>query len=117
MPYILSTLSSDVKYTVWKSFDEKKKQPPQKLKDVLVRGGANVINKALVTPKGVVTQVSDEQLKALESVPSFGRHKERGYIKVVDKDPKKPDEVAKDLNKDKSAQLTDKEVKNEKKKG
>lgn len=115
MPFILSTLSSDVKYTVWKSFDKDTKQPPQQLKSILVKGGANVINKALVTPKGVVTEVSEDEFKSLEKVPSFKRHQERGYISVENKDPKKPDEAAKGLNKDKSAQLTDKEVKSKKK--
>lgn len=77
--FVYSTLTSSTKYTNWN------KGPGDLAKrtgSVLIQGGSNVANKHLVTPRGVVTEVSEEQLKILESNETFKRHKARGYIKV-----------------------------------
>jgi len=77
--YVWSTLTADQRYTLWK-----KGGADLQIKDrgVLIKGGANVANKHLQTPRGVMTQVTAEQLEILEACPSFLRHKERGFIKV-----------------------------------
>lgn len=93
MPYIYSTVSADVVYT---------------LKDdevVTIAGGAGVSNKHLWTPRGVSTQVTDGQLAQLKKNPSFANRVESGFFAVenVDVDPAK---VAKNMTKkDKGAQL------------
>lgn len=77
--FIYSTLTSSTKYTNWS------KGPGDLAKrtgSVLIQGGTNVANKHLVTPRGVVTEVSEDQLKILQGDKSFQRHVARGFIKV-----------------------------------
>lgn len=108
MPYVYSTLSSDQTYCQYqKKLDPKK--IPQILERIFINGKANVVNKnTFITPKGVVTEITDEQLKILETIPAFKNHKEAGFIKV-DTSQTDPEKVAKaDMTaKDKSAQLVE----------
>ncbi len=106
MPYVYSTLSSDQEYCQY----PRKADPkgiPQIIERVFINGKANVTNKkTFVTPKGVVTEVSDEQLKILDSITAFKDHKEAGFI-LVESKKAEPAKVAKASMKakDKSAQL------------
>ena len=69
----------------------------------------------MLTPKGVATLVTDEQLKTLEQIKAFQKHQEEGFI-TVDKSKHDPEKVAKDMTgKDKSAQLDDDDFKPDKK--
>lgn len=79
MPYITSTMSNSVNYAV---YGKSAGGLPIVVKEITVNGGSNVINKVLVTPQGVVTQVSDSDLELLENHPVFKMHKENGYLKV-----------------------------------
>ena len=110
MAYIYSTLTADQEYTVYPPFDPK--QIPKPNRKILIYGGANVINRNLITPRGVSTTVSDEELKILETIPSFKRHLERGFL-TVDRNRADADKVAKDMTpRDKSAQMEDKDFEN-----
>ena len=110
MPYVYSTLTADQDYTVYPPFNPQKIPKPERV--IRVYGGANVINRNLITPRGVSTTVSDEELKILETIPSFNRHLKRGFL-TVDKKRSDADKVAKDMNpRDKSAQLEDKDFEN-----
>lgn len=106
MPYILSSLSNDVKYCFWS------KVGPNVVvvkKEILIKGGANVADKkTLVTPNGVSTEVSDDDLAMLSKNPSFKRHLERGFLRIVETENKyKAKEEAEKMDKkDKSAQTT-----------
>lgn len=77
--FIYSTLTSSTKYTRW---EKKSSDLAKRNGSVLIQGGSNVAGKHLVTPRGVVTQVTEEQLAILESNKQFQRHVERGYIKI-----------------------------------
>lgn len=77
--FVVSTLTANMKYTNWEKGASDLKR---RARSVLIQGGSNVANKHLVTPRGVITKVSAEQVEILESNPSFKRHKERGYVKV-----------------------------------
>lgn len=104
MPYITSTMSAGVTYAIYK-------KTPGGLniidREISINGGANVINKALVTPQGVVTKVSDEELELLKQNPVFKTHVDGGYIKITKTEKK---ENTKDMTeKDKSAQPTEKD--------
>lgn len=109
MPFIISTLTGSQKYPLWNPGPDG--SFPQILSYVMVHGGANLPPKTLVTPKGVVTEVSDDELERLEKVPQFCRHRERGYIMVEKKNPGPgpgADEIAADMEpKDSSAPRTD----------
>lgn len=101
--YVYSTIGQDMLYTQYK----KTSHVPVPVSQVLIRGGAHVIDKNLHTPRGIVTKISDEQLKILENIELFKMHKENGFI-VVQSNKENPTKVAqRDMKeKDDSAQKT-----------
>lgn len=104
MPYVYSTASAGINYTEYRKVTKDLNQP---VKKVYIAGGSNVIQKNLVTPLGVATQVSDDDLNFLMSHLSFKKHMEKGFMKVenIKKDPEKV--VASGMKlADKSAQKT-----------
>lgn len=103
--FILSTLSADQLYTAWRKGGA---DLPLVERQVFVRGGANVADKRLVTPQGVVTKVSAEDLELLESNAVFQLHKSNGYITVSRSKPSDPDAAAaSQANRSPDAPLTD----------
>lgn len=83
MPYILSTMSAGVNYAI---YGKTAGGLPVVKREIAIAGGSGVINKALVTPQGVVTKVSDEELELLESNALFRMHKAGGFVKVQKSD-------------------------------
>ena len=76
-------------------------------KKISINGGANVANKKLYTPKGVVTSVSDEDYEVLKQISEFNNHVARGFLKVQ-KAKQDADEAVHDLQeKDATAPLTE----------
>jgi hypothetical protein len=105
--YVVSTLTSDQAYTLFKKTDDKGKSIPRAERTVIVKGGHGVANKHLITPRGVVTSITEEQAQFLESNTNFIRHKERGFVKILKKNPSDTATAAADLKqKDGSAPLT-----------
>lgn len=85
MPYITSTMSASVSYATYK---QTAGGLPVVDREIVIDGGANVMNKKLlVTPNGVVTKVSDEELELLEQHPLFKMHKANGYVRVSKSNP------------------------------
>lgn len=73
---------------------------------VTIQGGANVSNKHLWTPKGVVTEVTESQLDALQRHPVFAAHCRNGFISISLK-KRDVDQIAQDMaGADQSAQET-----------
>ena len=93
MPYIYSTATNDGYYC---NYDNGGGDLPVLKKKVLVKGGATRGGKGLITPLGVRTEVSEEDLAFLEANPAFQRHKSAGFITVF-KSAKDPDKIAKDM--------------------
>lgn len=110
MPYILSTMSTGVDYSLYE-------KTPSGLtvvkKTVSINGGANVMDKHFITPLGVVTKVSDEDLELLEANPVFKQHKADGFIKIQKNDKVETSQMEK---KDASAQPTAEDFKKKGKK-
>lgn len=116
--YVYSTLSQDNLYTVYKA-GRNPAEPRIKDKQVLIRGGAGVINKNFVTPRGTVTKITAEELKVLmgdnptdekSGSVTFKRHIARGFI-IVEKIKTNPAKVAKDMTeRDMGAVATLKEI-------
>ncbi len=77
--YIYSTLTADQLYTSYKSSVN---GIPQVTAKILIRGGANLMTKALVTPQGVVTEVTAEELAELRRNEVFKLHEKNGFITV-----------------------------------
>lgn len=117
--FICSKLASDNAYTTWHPTKKGANDLPRKDSQVLIKGGAGVANDRIMTPHGVVTEITDEQHKLLvDNCPSFNRHLKNGYLKVLEKNPSAADtkKVAADLESDKSAPLTPEQLAKEGKK-
>lgn len=104
MPFIITTLAAGVEYINYK------KTPSGKFvaeESVTIKGGSGVADKrTLVTPLGVVTQVTTAQLKMLKANPLFKDHLENGFVTIADKDPRDADAAATAMPRDESSQLT-----------
>lgn len=102
--YIYSTLTADQRYVKW---TEGGADLYVEGRSVLIRGGSNVADKRLVTPIGVMTEVSDEDLALLEENDIFKLHRRNGFINVRQKEAN-AEAVAADMEtRDDSAPLTD----------
>lgn len=106
---IYSTLSCPQLYQNWKEGGADLPVPDGEA--VRIEGGANVASKNLVTPKGVVTTITEEQLGYLMANRHFLQHVENGFIAVDDGAQKDADQVAAEQlkEKDSSAPLTEKD--------
>lgn len=83
MPYIYSTLSNDNHYHLHTEPTNKKSQEVRDIiKTVTIKGGAGIATKQLITPLGVVTKVTDEELKFLEADEAFQTHLRNGFVKI-----------------------------------
>jgi len=77
--YIYSTLATDMNYTEYQEPINGQKVSIVK-HAVLVHGRSGVADKNLITPRGVVTKVSDEDFAMLSKNTVFKLHQDNGYI-------------------------------------
>jgi len=115
--HIISTASNDNVFPIWiKETGVKGGRPAVADRRILIKGKANVANpKTLITPRGVVTTVSDEELVELKKIKAFNAMVRDGFYVI--EAGKKPvvEEVVKDMTKkDKSAQPTPADFKDKK---
>jgi hypothetical protein len=110
MAYVYSTLSCDQGYAI---YDKGADGTPILNRVIHINGKANITNKVLQTPRGVVTEVSDADLETLNSNYHFNEHVKLGFITFEAKQFD-ADQVAKDMTKqDKSAPKTKDELEND----
>lgn len=82
MPYVYSTLTADNKYAHYvKAGDQQHVE-----REVLIHGGHGVANRNLITPRGVVTKVTDDELEFLEANSAFKFHRDNGFLSVEQKE-------------------------------
>lgn len=79
---VFSTLSCDVDYTNYTSGGG---DMPVPMPSVKIKGGAGVANDRLVTPLGVATQVTEEQVAYLRQNPVFQMHEKNGFVMISEK--------------------------------
>lgn len=79
MPHVISTATSGVDFTLYAMGKDQHKP----VKKISIAGGSNVANKHLVTPMGVATEVSEDDLQELLSLQIFQRQMDRGFFRVV----------------------------------
>lgn len=98
MKLVLSTLSAPQKIIV--NLKDGKKRV------IFLKGGANVIDrKTLITPQGVITELSDEDYALLVSTDFWKRQEKGGYLRPVEtKDAAEDTAKAGMKKKDRSAQ-------------
>lgn len=89
--YIFSTLAGDNVYANHRPGGAD--LPVQDGDGVLIKGGAGVIDKRLITPQGVMTVVTADELDYLQGNEVFKVHKANGFI-VVSEKPADPEAVA-----------------------
>lgn len=78
--YVYSTLTAD---NIYGTYTQGAADLPKRDKQVLIRGGANVAGrKHLITPRGVATRISDEQLAVCREDVTFLHHEKNGFLKV-----------------------------------
>ena len=89
--YVYSTVTASIAYQVGD-------------KTIVIKGGANVTDKHMWTPRGVATEVTREELDALRKIPSFASREKNGYFSTSQFE-KNANKVAGDMaGADKSAQ-------------
>lgn len=91
--FIFSTLASDVAYT---NHAQGGGDMPVALPSVVVKGGAGVANDRIVTPRGVATEVTEEQVEYLRQNDVFKMHEKNGFV-MVSETYADPDTVAADM--------------------
>jgi len=100
--YVYSTLASDMAYT---NHTEGGGDLPVPLDPVFVKGGAGVANDRLITPQGVVTEITEAQAEYLRANKVFQLHEQNGYVQISDKRAE-ADKVAADMTgRDQSAPM------------
>lgn len=104
MHYIYSTLTAPQIYTRTKPGGG---DIPVEDGRVYIAGGSNVPDKYMVTPLGVATPVSDEELAILQENGVFQAHVKNGFITIREREAD-PEKVASDMEtRDQSAPLVD----------
>ncbi|UUM20936.1 hypothetical protein [Mycoavidus sp. SF9855] len=93
MQYVYSTMTCDTNYRVWMPSGN---DLPTASHSIVIKGGAGMASKELVTSYGSVTKVSDEDLALLEADEAFQRHIERGFIRV-ERAKIDPEKIAADM--------------------
>lgn len=103
--FVYSTNSTNVEYAQYGKAEGN--APPPVLRRVVIKGGANVANKHMITPYGVVTKVSDEDAAWLVTDPNFVRHQKAGHVRIETRNVD-PEVVAADMKgRDGSAPLVE----------
>jgi hypothetical protein len=111
--YVYSTLSNDQTYQNWAIGEG---GLPNAGHSVFVKGGHGVANDRLITPLGVMTEVSDYDIEQLEHNPVFQLHKANGFV-VVRQSKADTEKVASDMQaSDLSAPLTEADIETKAKK-
>lgn len=108
MAYIISRESASVDYPRY----VRTKAGVEVQGIVTINGGAGVINKkTMETPKGVITEVTKEELAFLKTQYLFNLKLENGSYEIVEGEKEATKKAAKGGKKDKGAQLTAKDFK------
>lgn len=105
MPYVYSTMTASQMYTGWSKTGDGGHTVERQ---ILINGGSNVADpRTLITPRGVATPVSDDDLSFLRTIPAFVAHEEAGFVTVA-KSSVDPEVAASDMaSADASAPLTE----------
>ena len=106
MPYVYSTATSAITYVEYEPDIEKKSGHSKIVRKVTINGGHGVATKNLITPKGIMTKITDDDFEWLVQQPSFQNHMKRGFMSY-DKNKIDPEKKAANMAKgDQSAPLT-----------
>ena len=100
--YVYSTLTADQLYTNWGRGGGDVPVPTSK---VFIKGGAGVANDRVITPRGVVTEITPEQAAILMENSDFQLHQKNGFVQISERETD-PEKAAADMeSRDESAPL------------
>lgn len=104
MAYIVSHEAQSVEFPRW----VKTQNGVTANSSVLIKGGADVIDKkTLETPKGIITEIKDEELAFLKTQSLFNEKVKQGSYEIVESKSKAEKQAKQHKGqKDKGAQLT-----------
>lgn len=103
--YIVSHESASVEFPRW----VRTKNGIDAQSSVVIKGGAFVIDKkTMETPKGIITEITEDELKFLKTQTLFNEKVEQGSYEIVDSE-KEAKKSSRRGRKDKGAQLTAKD--------
>ena len=106
MPYVYSTLTSANEFAAYSQMGDQVRIG----RTVRIEGGHGVMNRNLITPQGVATEVTDDELEFLLTINGFQDHVNSGFITY---DQKKVDaeKVIIDMERqDGSAQMSEADI-------
>lgn len=108
MPHVISSLANAQAFHLYEALKPEQLtagMTPRVLKTVHIKGGSGIADRALVTPHGVVTTVSEEDLNTLRQIDAFKDFEKNGYM-VVEEGGSTPaaDKFASEMNVDKGSQ-------------
>lgn len=103
MPYVYSTLTADNNYAAYVKAGDRDQQ--RVVREVLIKGGHGLMNKNFITPLGVATEVTEDELSFLLTVNAFNEHKANGFISHEEKKVEPEKAVANMKRRDKSSQI------------
>jgi hypothetical protein len=103
MPYVYSTLAAPQEYTEWQRKEDGKNV---ELRSVHIEGGHGIMNRNFLTPQGVATQVSADDLTFLNGIHAFNEHVRLGFIAIEGKKSEESKVVRDMTPRDGSAQIT-----------
>jgi hypothetical protein len=72
-------MTSSVIYCAWRKGGG---DVPTIAQSVTINGGSNVVDKFIRTPRGVMTEITEDQLAIIEQDGVFQIHKAKGFITV-----------------------------------
>jgi hypothetical protein len=101
--WVYSTLANDNRYVEWINGGG---ELSYEGRSVLIRGGAGVMNDRIITPMGIATEVSEDDMSVLNKCPVFKVHKDNGYILIQEKYSEVEAVVTDMTGRDKSAPIT-----------
>lgn len=98
MPYVFSTATNATSYIQYKPDTDKTSGFSEVLRKVTIKGGHGVATKNLITPKGVATKVTEDELEFLLENEAFQRHMRAGFVSY-DKNKADPEKKAANMAK------------------
>jgi len=96
--YIACTLASPQAYSTFLNVDNAKVPTVEKV--ININGGHNVANKNLITPHGVITEISEEDYAILKEIKGYQVHEKNGFVKMLKQNPRSSEKAVSDLNQD-----------------
>lgn len=102
--HVYSTLSAGVAYSRYRQ--DAAGGPNVIIGSILINGGAGIANKHLVTPRGVHTAITEEELAILINDPIFKKHMEKGFITYSESEGKAETVAADMTTRDNSAPIS-----------